>query len=632
MKNTHILASAASVCLVVACSASVTRGPRALPQGALPGNLDGFGADPGDVLKLGYIPQLFGSTRVTYTENAGMAVVQGDILVRPSETPPAPSVVAIRGDNLWPRAVIPYEIVSDFLNSTNLQTAMVEWETKTPIRFVKRTSHHKDYVRFENNMRDDAGRSYVGRVGGGQPIYIGKNLDAGGIVHEIGHAIGLAHEHTSVERDRFIQVFLSNVEDGQGYNFEEATDFLVLRPYDYSSIMHYGPKAFGKKVMGNRLTTIARKDGVPVLGRGQTLTVDDVRGVEALYGPFAFVSGFGGGWAPGGKSCFLMGPSKDTRFQSKTGITLFCVASRSWFWSNLGLSDPRIAGLSNYQCNEIYAPLDAEFSAEKNYVCYPAATPIILRWSDAGPLPNLKCVQPYIRGAGAAWSSANLCYQSATVGVLGELPRSSSDGSCLSVDASNQVVTGPRCEQRWQMTTVAAGGTTLLSLEPADYLQPRIGAGACLGTADDVPKPGDRVLAQPCDPLKRSQHWTLGAAGQLHNGGPAGLCLRSTVGSGVVTVATCTASAEVQWVIRGFIPQVPRCDGLTHEEACGSPPVCGTVVDRCGTEFPCGPPCPEPPPDPCPPEGCPPPPPRCSPPSMTCCDGTCDRVCGVCSN
>jgi hypothetical protein len=264
---------------------------------------------------------------------------------------------------------------------------------------------HPSYVRFENNARDDVGTSAIGRTGGGQSIHIGKSLSSGGVAHEIGHAIGLAHEHSSPERDRYVNVLLSNVEPGQEFNFDVATDFLVLRPYDYVSIMHYGATSFGKKdAMGNRLTTMSRKDGDPTLGRGNELTFDDVAGVEELYGPFAFVSGFGSGWAPGNKQCFAMGPSKDTRFQTKTGTTLFCVASppKSWLWSNVGLSDPRISGLppGSYQCHEIYYPADADYSAEKSYLCHPAGAPLILRWSDKGTLFGLKCVQPYIQGVG----------------------------------------------------------------------------------------------------------------------------------------------------------------------------------------------------------------------------------------
>ena len=83
--------------------------------------------------------------------------------------------------------------------------------------------------------------SYVGRRGdGGQIISIGKNCDKFGIiVHEIGHVVGFSHEHTRPDRDRYVEIFRNNIQQGQDYNFDKAkTDEIDSRgeTYDYHSM------------------------------------------------------------------------------------------------------------------------------------------------------------------------------------------------------------------------------------------------------------------------------------------------------------------------------------------------------------------------------------------------------------
>jgi len=62
------------------------------------------------------------------------------------------------------------------------------------------------------------------------------------IAHELGHVIGLWHEHSRYDRDAHVSVALRNVRDEHRYNYDKLNDMRLMAPYDISSIMHYGLK------------------------------------------------------------------------------------------------------------------------------------------------------------------------------------------------------------------------------------------------------------------------------------------------------------------------------------------------------------------------------------------------------
>ncbi len=147
-----------------------------------------------EVVKEGYIPDLFGVRRVKYIQRGDLALIEGDIRVRPAAKPPISPAVALRR-TLWPRGIVPYAFAAGFLNPAAARGGMAQWEASTPIRFMPRTTQ-PDYIVFDNDPVSTAGSSPVGRLGGAQTITLGTAANGGLAVHEIGHSVGLFHEHT----------------------------------------------------------------------------------------------------------------------------------------------------------------------------------------------------------------------------------------------------------------------------------------------------------------------------------------------------------------------------------------------------------------------------------------------------
>ncbi|MFZ5550567.1 MAG: choice-of-anchor D domain-containing protein [Pseudomonadota bacterium] len=219
----------------------------------------------------------------------GRRLVEGDIDIGPHrEGQVLPEGLGLAGSvALWPRvggvAEIPY-VVSQ--GNAALPGAIARYNSLFAgvIQWVPRAAQ-ADYVDFALDPNDHSGSGFsaLGRAGGRQLIGGSIDMSQGTLLHEMGHATGLWHEHSRAERAAHLSLALHNAIGTLAPNLDVVPltgGGQSLGLYDIASLMHYGPHTFSKN---GEPTMETLPPGMPVSELGD-YSAGDLDAVRRLYG------------------------------------------------------------------------------------------------------------------------------------------------------------------------------------------------------------------------------------------------------------------------------------------------------------------------------------------------------------
>lgn len=186
--------------------------------------------------------------------------------------------------HLWPHGVVTYDLSSNYSwYQKEVITDAIDYISKTTcIKFVERSeSNFDDYI--EIHPGPDC-RSNIGNLGGHQRLSLAYDcVYFQTVLHELMHTLGIDHEHTRPDRDKYIKINWDNIDDRYRSNFYIRNNTAMLREFDFNSLMMYSAHDFAKRP---HLAVIeSRVEGQHIVERYEKATMSggDVENINLLY-------------------------------------------------------------------------------------------------------------------------------------------------------------------------------------------------------------------------------------------------------------------------------------------------------------------------------------------------------------
>jgi len=109
------------------------------------------------------------------------------------------------------------------------------------------------------------------------------------LLHELGHAFGMMHEHQRPDRNHAIRILSKNLQKGfLGFASNTNIDPQQMKletSYDFESIMHYSRKAFSKNGRDTIVPLPQYSQFIDVIGRSERISILDAQAMAKAYGP-----------------------------------------------------------------------------------------------------------------------------------------------------------------------------------------------------------------------------------------------------------------------------------------------------------------------------------------------------------
>ena len=202
-----------------------------LMKGIRAGSHDGIhGLITSDITRRGRISGItFRNKPITYTVFSNCALFEGDIILETinkvdnrgrrerafKSTSAFRTGVGIERERfLWPNRIVPFKIDQNFplRMRRRIEEAINQFRYRTRLNFYERTdSLAKAYPNYINIKPSRGCWSFVGMRGGRQDIGLVPWCKKSAIIHEIGHTVGLWHEQSREDRDKFVRINYDNI-------------------------------------------------------------------------------------------------------------------------------------------------------------------------------------------------------------------------------------------------------------------------------------------------------------------------------------------------------------------------------------------------------------------------------------
>ena len=224
-----------------------------------------------NILKQGYLNGPWGTQKVWYqSTGTGSVIVQGDMKFPEDQLSGGQKALygyaVMKEERLWPDGIIWYQYEDGLDESikTAFENGVKTWNDKVKFQWKQKAPDQDTYYVFVKRWYEGGGLSTVGRLPepgkNYQELLLDIDCQTRCLKHEMGHVMGLWHEHSRPDRDQYIKVFYENIlPDNRAYFITGSLqDSQQLSPFDFDSIMLQGSYYLSK---ANDRKSLSRLDG-----------------------------------------------------------------------------------------------------------------------------------------------------------------------------------------------------------------------------------------------------------------------------------------------------------------------------------------------------------------------------------
>jgi len=191
----------------------------------------------------------------------------------------------------WKNGIVPVKFHSNITQPQKdlFWNACEEWSKVAKVRCRLKSIFESNYLLVTNTKAANRCWTELGSgTSGGERVF---NFAADwcwnsvSLLHELGHVLGLMHEHQRPDRDKYIEVFAENAGE-MSYSYDKLSLGAMDNsgPYDFFSIMHYWNAAYsvnGKPIMVPRP---GFEKFASVMGYATKLSIGDQALIQKIYG------------------------------------------------------------------------------------------------------------------------------------------------------------------------------------------------------------------------------------------------------------------------------------------------------------------------------------------------------------
>ncbi len=164
-----------------------------------------------------------------------------------------------------------YTIDPGTLVQQNLLDGIAYWNKVGNFKILPRASQ-PNYLTFQNVTTDAACANLISACR--------CSCSVGSVIHELGHAWGLEHEHVRSDRAGNSTSLYDNIDKRYYSDFNQSRSFADVGYYDFDSVMHYPAYGFARN-FNDTIETVP--PGIPI-GQRSVLSAGDIDGVSRPYG------------------------------------------------------------------------------------------------------------------------------------------------------------------------------------------------------------------------------------------------------------------------------------------------------------------------------------------------------------